>query len=252
MSEQQGWIKTYRKIIDWEWYTDANVFRVFMHILLSANYSPKKWHGMTVNAGELVTSIGSLAAQLKLTEQQIRTALNKLEKTGEITKKSTNRNTVIFAVNYEFYQSLNYEEQQSDNNQVTTKQQSDNNQITTKQQSDNNQITTNKNNKNVKNDKNVENNTRARGKYANVFLSDKELEKLKDECPISWERKIDNLSEYLVNNPHKHYASHFDTIWKWYKQDTKNVSFNTEKAEMRALDRTRNLGTMKNPKRKRG
>lgn len=242
MSEQQGWIKAYRKIVDWEWYTDANVFRVFMHILLSANHSPKKWHGITVNAGELVTSIGSLAAQLKLSEQQIRTALCKLEKTGEITKKSTNRNTVIFAVNYELYQGLSYEEQQTDNKQATNKQ-----------QTDNNQITTNKNDKNVKNDNNVENYIRtcARGKFSNVFLTDEELAKLKDECPISWEKKIDNLSEYLANNPQKHYASHFDTIMKWHKQDTKDVSFNTEKAELRASDRTRDIGTKKNPKRKR-
>ena len=31
-----GWIKLHRKITEWEWYSDANTFRVFMHLLLTA------------------------------------------------------------------------------------------------------------------------------------------------------------------------------------------------------------------------
>jgi hypothetical protein len=33
-----GYIKLYRSLLKWEWYDDSNVFRVFMHLLLTANY----------------------------------------------------------------------------------------------------------------------------------------------------------------------------------------------------------------------
>ena len=64
---------------------------------------------------------------------QIRTALDKLERTGEISKKTTNRFTIITVLKYCDYNDHDQE---------------DNQQITNKQPTDNQQITTNKNDKN--------------------------------------------------------------------------------------------------------
>lgn len=150
----QGWIKLLRKLLDWEWYTDIVVFKLFIHLLLTVNHQPKKWRGITIEKGATVTSIASLAVGSGLSEQQVRSALTKLQSTGEITKKSTNKNTVILVVNYSLYQSF---EEPLEEIRQQANQQTDNNQPTIEQQSNNNQITTNKNEKNVNNDKNEEN-----------------------------------------------------------------------------------------------
>ena len=38
----EGFINLHRKILDWEWYDDINVFRVFTHLLLTVNWTPAK------------------------------------------------------------------------------------------------------------------------------------------------------------------------------------------------------------------
>ena len=74
-----------------------------------------------------------MASDLGFSEQQVRTALKKLESTGEITLKSTNRFTIATVENWEMYQGDGYIEQPTDNQQITNKQPTDNQQITNKQ-----------------------------------------------------------------------------------------------------------------------
>ena len=54
--------------------------------------------------GSFVTSIKQLSIELGLTSDEIRTALKHLIKTGEITKQTTNKYTVITVSNYHLYQ----------------------------------------------------------------------------------------------------------------------------------------------------
>lgn len=35
----QGWVKAYRQLLDWEWYTDVPTFKLFLHLLLIVNRS---------------------------------------------------------------------------------------------------------------------------------------------------------------------------------------------------------------------
>lgn len=140
-----GYVKIHRKIVSWEWYTDINVKVLFLHCLLMANHKDNNWRGITIERGSFVTSYGKLAYETGLSIQKVRTALKKLETTGELTIKTTNKYTVICVKNYELYQQNETEQQ--------TEQQTNNKQITNKQQTNNKQITTNKNDKNDKNDK---------------------------------------------------------------------------------------------------
>ena len=71
---------------------------------------------------------------------QIRTALNKLKLTSEITLKTTSKFTLVTIENYDLYQ--------CDEREITNKITSN---VTLKQQTNNKQITTNKNYKNYKN-----------------------------------------------------------------------------------------------------
>lgn len=126
-------------MLDWEWYSDINTSRLFLHLLLIANHEDKKWKGTLVKRGQLITGLHSLSKQTGLSIQEIRTSFTRLKSTNEITINSTNRFSIITLLQWEKYQSKDLEQQ--------AEQQSI-------QQTINKQSTTNKN---VKNEKNIRN-----------------------------------------------------------------------------------------------
>lgn len=126
-----GWIKIHRKILEWEWYDDTNTFRLFMHLILKANHKDKKYRGQVIKSGCLLTGRELLSQETGLSIQQVRTCLERLKSTNEITINSSRQGTIIQVVKYKDYQ-------------ITT------NDLTTSQPQDNQQVTTNKNIKNNK------------------------------------------------------------------------------------------------------
>jgi len=123
MNNQQGWIKLHRQILEWEWYSDNNCFRLFLHLLLKANHKEKRFKGIELKVGSIVTSRDLLARETGLTSQQIRTALTKLISTNEITSVTSSQGTIIQIVSYEKYQVSTSEitnEQPTSNQQSTT------------------------------------------------------------------------------------------------------------------------------------
>lgn len=121
-----GHIKLHRSIFDWEWWDDINTFRLFMTILLLANWKGKKWHGKLIRRGQLWTSIPTLSERSGLTIQQTRTALNHLKSTGEITDKPTRDGRLITVVNYGKYQSADEDLTRKPTDKSTDKQQTSN------------------------------------------------------------------------------------------------------------------------------
>ena len=124
-----GYVKLHRKLFEWEWWDDINTFRLFVTILLLANWKPKRWRGRVIPRGSCWTSIPELAKKSGLTYQQTRTALDKLSSTGEITDKVTSRGRLVTVANYDVYQSdvenvtdkitdINADNQQTNNRQV--------------------------------------------------------------------------------------------------------------------------------------
>ena len=122
-----GWISLHRKMTEWEWYSDANTMRLFIHCILKANHKTKKWQGIDIQRGQFLTSSDTLALDLKLSRQQIRTSLNKLKSTNEITISTTSRSSMITVSSYNDYQDNN----QSDNHLATNEQPTSNQQVTT-------------------------------------------------------------------------------------------------------------------------
>ena len=106
-------IKVFRKLLDWEWYKDTNTKVLFIHCLLRANWKPGTWQGISYNAGEFITSIPSLAKETGLSEKAVKTAINKLVKTGELGSKTYDERAgkrlpkcrVITVKNWDDYQS---------------------------------------------------------------------------------------------------------------------------------------------------
>lgn len=106
MQELNGFILLHRKLKQWGWYKDSVVKDLFLHLLLSASFKDFEWMGRQLKAGQLITGRKRLAEELDFTERQIRTALDKLKSTGEVTIETTNKYTIITVVNWDDYQGL--------------------------------------------------------------------------------------------------------------------------------------------------
>ena len=126
MSSHQGWIRLDRAIFNWQWYTEQNVKSIFLHALLRANHAPAKWRGISIKRGQFFTSLDSLSHETGLSKQKIRTALKKLESTGELTSKPQAGGRMITVIKYNDYQDVNSQP----NRQATGKQQATNRELT--------------------------------------------------------------------------------------------------------------------------
>lgn len=126
-----GFIKIDRGILDWEWYSDINTTRLFIHLILKANWKDGRFQGQEIKRGSFVTSYPKLAEETELTVNQVRTSLSKLKSTGEITVKSQSKFSVITVKNYCLYQDIS----QANHSQITDKPQTNHSQITTIEES---------------------------------------------------------------------------------------------------------------------
>ena len=117
----EGYIKINRSMAKWEWYKDMNTKAVFLHLLIMANWKDGRYRGDVIPRGSLVTGRKKLAEELGISEQSVRTSLNHLKSTNEITIKSSSKYSVITINNYEKYQGINQvPNQQLTNDQPTT------------------------------------------------------------------------------------------------------------------------------------
>lgn len=103
---KRGYIKLFRCIDSWEWYSDTSVKVLFLHILIKANHTEKIWRGITIQQGSFITSYENLSKETGLTYKQVRLALSKLKKTGEVAHKGTSQYSIITVNNWEQYQEI--------------------------------------------------------------------------------------------------------------------------------------------------
>ena len=122
-----GYVNLFRSFINWEWFSVPNMVTVFIYCLLKANFKDKSWRGNLIKRGSFITSYDTISKDTKLSVQSIRTCLNRLEQTKEITKISTSQFTVLTICNYDSYQSYKVvankpstNEQQTNNKPSTT------------------------------------------------------------------------------------------------------------------------------------
>ena len=108
-----GWIKLHRKVIDNPIFDKPELFKLFVYCLLAAGHEEKKiiWNGKEeiLPKGSFITGREKLSKELKQSESMIRRNLKILENISVITRKSTNKYTVINVVNYGIYQGSDLE-----------------------------------------------------------------------------------------------------------------------------------------------
>lgn len=106
MSTTGGYIKIHRSMLDWEWYQDDRCVRLLLHLHLKANYSPGRWKGRDVEAGQMVTSSVALAGQLDWSRSAVIRTLEKLKECGEVDTTSDNKWTLITLRKWDKFQGV--------------------------------------------------------------------------------------------------------------------------------------------------
>lgn len=247
MNEEKGFIKIYRSLTEWEWWSNHNTTRLFIYCLLAANWKDKSWQGHKIKRGQFVTSLPDLSQKTGLSREQIRNALKHLISTGNITDKSYSKFRIITVKNYDAYQDDN----RIDNSQVTVKQQSSNSQVTP----------TKEGKKERKEEREEKRESKEResavftvshtpppddvlflGDYGNVRISSAELERFEKEFPTMANRTIQRLSQYMAENG-KSYTNHYAVLCRWAKEDAERER---QKAVQEAVKRTYDIEAFDN------
>lgn len=189
-----------------------NMYHLFSHLILLANHEDKKWQGMTIKRGQLITGRKILSEETGISEQSIRTCIERLKSTSEITIKSTNKYSIITICNYEEYQPSNADVNQQINQQSN-------------QQLTNNQPATNHKQeyKNIKKEKNKE-----------------EKEEVKEEKGDSFDPNLlipMNDEEFIPKDTTEEYWEK----WKKYKKEEFNFRYKSAVSEQAAKTELINL-----------
>ena len=199
----------HRKFLNWEWYTDINTKTLFLHCLLRANHKAKKWQGTDVPAGSFISGLHVLSDQTGLSIQQLRTCIQRLKSTNEITIKSTNKFSLITLTNWASYQDKEIQQQanQQANQQTNNKPATNDQQQTTIKQ--------------------LNNETKKKGRFAKPSFDD--LEKYKQEKnlnldPQAFLNHYDSNGWKVGKNPMKDWQA---TARNWA---TRQTGFNNNNA----------------------
>ena len=232
------YIKVYYSMLDWEWYDDANTFRVFMHLMFIANRNAHPYHGDVIHRGEALASLEFIAKSLNISVRNVRTAIEHLKATQEITTRKIDKTSVIRLNNYNKYQRDN----RITDNEVTTNRQRTDNEVTTSRQRTDNELTTLKDCKSDKNDilKECESHARTHEKHNNVLLTKGEYERFRDRYPSIADKVIEELSDKVATGDPKYQTGHIGHLYVFarnYKQQEEYSppSFDIDLAIKRSL-----------------
>lgn len=119
MAEKSTFVKIDRNMVSWRWFQTPATAHLWLYLVIRANIKPAAFRTITVQRGQLVTSLQHLANDTGLTIQQVRTALKHLISTGEITDRASHGYRLITLLNYDKYQTVQQANQQVINRKST-------------------------------------------------------------------------------------------------------------------------------------
>jgi hypothetical protein len=177
---KRGYVCLWRKMMDNGMMRNSHLLHVWIWCLMKASH---KAHKMMVGfvevdllPGQFVFGRKAAALDTGLGEQTIRTCLNSLKSTSNITIKVTNKFSILTICNWATYQSSISQSNQQINQQI-------NQPLTSNQPASNQQLTTNNNGNNADNVKNGE-------------------KKIKRECVRFIEPSPEEVTEYSASIGH--------------------------------------------------
>lgn len=125
-SMDESWVKIHRKILEHWIYKRPEYVSIWIYLIARANWKPSKAlvNGsiVTIDRGEVLTSIGSLAENTHTSRQTVRTFLRLAEVDEMISVKSNTAATRIKLLNYEKLQQRENYDQHTPNTRLTNGQ----------------------------------------------------------------------------------------------------------------------------------
>lgn len=143
MSREKGFVLMYRDIMDHTVFTDPYLFKLFSYCLLKASHKEREYlmdnTVVKLQPGEFIWGRKVASEELnhktppkyKISEKSWENKLKVLEKLEIITRKTTNRFTVINVINWGFYQTKDNQSYPPTNQQLTNGLPTDYQQIAT-------------------------------------------------------------------------------------------------------------------------
>ncbi|EAC8464733.1 hypothetical protein JH39_13745 [Listeria monocytogenes] len=172
-----GWIKLHRSILESDTYNFLSLHQklIMIEILLRANFSDGFWldkkigKKVELKAGQLITSINKIKVEWlknekQISDKKIRNTLEKLQKLGFLSIKTTSNYTMLTVCNYSDYQREDLEKGEQKDKQGANKGQSEGNAKASKGQQC-------KKEKKEKKKKNNKNNNKRQNKFDDAHLS---------------------------------------------------------------------------------
>lgn len=228
----EGWISIHRKIRECDiWDYDEPFTRrdAWIDLLLLANHRDKDtiFDGkrITIKRGQYLTSVRKLSKEWQWGKNKTLAYLRLLEECEMIRRDADSRRTLITIVNYDIYQNEDVAQRtvrgqlRDSKGTVTGHRQATNN-------NDNNE---NNNKKEIYKEKVARHKY---GEYQNVLLTDEQLEKLKNEFPDDWQKRIESCSSYCKSHG-KTYKDYLATIRNWARKEGNSGSRDRKDEEQR-------------------
>ena len=101
----KGYITLARTIIDWRWFKKPKTAHLFIYLLLAANFENHDFEDTIIKRGQYACTQERLSAETGLTLKEVRTALDNLKKTGDITIDTSRGYSLITVLEYERFAS---------------------------------------------------------------------------------------------------------------------------------------------------
>ena len=211
----QGWVKLYRSGLDNELFKNSTTWHLWTYCLLKATHKPTKvligGKSILLQPGQFIFGRKKASEETGLSERKIRTSLEHLKNTQNLTITSTNKYSIITIINWQSYQS-----DTSKSDQKTDQQPTSNRPAT-------DHIQECKEGKECKEDQEKRRHP--------VTLEDGKLKNISEEQLQSWGRaypsvnikgEILKINSWLKANPKKRYQNYERFIINWLDRSEKD------------------------------
>lgn len=210
-----GWFKFHRKTFENPMIMkDTDTLSVWIWLLGNATFDEKRvlFGGAErkLKRGELVTTAKFISNELKINESKVNRILKMLESEKQIERQTTSRNTLIYIVNWEKYQS---DEKQNDK-QMTDERQINDNQVTNNRQTIEEQMTTIQET-NKDNNKEIEEDKESKKEKKDTYLTERKqiIEYLNQVCGTNYGYSADYVKKNInARLNEKHTVEEFYTV----------------------------------------
>jgi len=96
-----GFVKLSDELTNWAWYSDNNTLLVYIRLLLGAEWHEADYQNVTLQRGQIATTLPKIAQENGVTIRQARTILDRLKTTGKVTVKTVAKFSIITLIDYD-------------------------------------------------------------------------------------------------------------------------------------------------------